>query len=102
MYKRFEIKVMLSFVTMQWFDVKTLCEKAIRSNPNEYAIPTTCFADPLELFRAVEVQVNPWRFAVFIVWLKHQPCAQEWYEEIRSRHPQEVCEAVINLLLLMG
>lgn len=92
---------------MQWFDAKELCEKVISllgGDITEITSLASHTANPLVVFDVVDIAPNPRRFAVFICWLKHRQCAEEWYKEIRNQRPKLVADAVIGLqtrLLLM-
>lgn len=83
-----------------WVWVYRLSERVILKYAQEgVTIPLDSSDDPLKVFEATDVSKNPLRFAVFILWLKHQPQAFEWFEVIREHHNDLVHDTVIKLKL---
>lgn len=74
--------------------------KALKDQREGVTIPLDPCPDPLEQFRTVDVAQTPFRLAVFILWLKHQPQAFEWFEKILNQHEQLVRDATLKLNLL--
>ena len=52
--------------------------------------------NPLEVFRDTHVEVNLYRWVVFIIWLKSYPNALNWFQKIQKAHPS----SIPSLLLL--
>lgn len=60
--------------------------KGLKETQHEITIPLDLSPDLLAEFRAVDVAQNPFPLAVFLLWLKHQPQAFEWFEKILHEH----------------
>ena len=63
-------------------------------------IPLESSADPLREFEATDVKQNIFRFLIFIMWLKHQPQAYEWFLTIREHHPDLIKACRLKLAML--
>ena len=89
-----------------WYWLCDLSERAIlnalRRDNKEVTIPLESSLDPVAEFRATEVGKNPFRLAVFTLWLKHQPGAFQWFEKILQENEALVREAAAQLVLLNG
>ena len=71
---------------LYWCWLCRLCERAYFKYAQGVVIPLESSADPLKEFEAADVKQNIFRFLVFIMWLKHQPQAYEWFLTIREHH----------------
>ena len=92
--------------TVLWYWLCDLSERAVlnavRRDNKEVTIPLESSRDPVEEFRATEVGKNPFRLAVFTLWLKHQPRAFQWFEKILQENEELVREVAAKLVLLNG
>ena len=55
---------------------------------------------PAQKVRATDVKQNIFRFVIFIMWLKHQPQACEWFLTIREHHPDLIKACSLKLATL--
>ena len=89
-----------------WYWLCDLSERVIvksLKNPEGegITIPLTPSCNPLEEFRGVAVGENPFRLAVFTLWLKHQPAAFSWFEKILDEN-EELVRGVAEKLALLN
>ena len=75
--------------------------KALKEKGEDITIPLDPSCNPLAEFRAVEVGKNPFRLAVFTLWLKYQPSAFEWFEKILYQHEALVRDSARKLFDLL-
>ena len=89
--------------TVLWYWLCDLSErvilKALKEKGEEITIPLSPSCNPLEEFRAVEVGQNPFRLAVFVLWLRYQPSAFAWFEKILKEN-EELVRGVAEKLAL--
>ena len=45
---------------------------------------------PLKVFEKTHVEINVYRWVVFVLWLKPPPSAWRWYRSIQKAHPHSV------------
>ena len=85
---------------MYWCWLFRVCERAYLKYAQGVVIPVESSADPLKEFEATDVKHNIFRFLIFIMWLKHQPQAYEWFLTIREHHPDLVKACSLKLAML--
>ena len=67
-----------------------MCERVYLKYAQEGFIPLASSAEPLKEFEVTDVKQNIFPFHIFIMWLKHQPQAYEWFLTIRAHYPDVV------------
>ena len=77
-----------------------MCERAYLKYAQGVVIPLTSSADPLKEFEATDVNQNITRFLIFIMWLKHQPQAYEWFLTIRQHYPDLIEACILKSVTL--
>ena len=60
-------------------------------------IPIDPDPDPLRVFDEVDVTHNPFRFVVYIMWLRQQPCAFDWFCRLLTQHEELVRGTMMKL-----
>lgn len=80
-----------------WKWLCRVCEREFRQNGRSIEIPTESSRNPLKEFKDVDVGHNPWRFVVFVLWLRHQPLAHKWFTVIHRSHRALVDRCVVTL-----
>ena len=70
---------------------------ALKDGREGITIPLTPSGNPLVEFRATDVGKNPFRLAVFTLWLRYQPSALAWFEKI-VRENEELVKGVAEKL----
>ena len=85
---------------MYWCSLCRVCERTYLKYAQGVVIPVESSADPLKEFEATDVKHNIFRFLIFIMWLKHQPQAYEWFSTIREHHPDLVKASSLKLAML--
>ena len=46
----------------------------------------------MKVFEKTHVEINVYRWVVFVLWLKPHPSAWRWYRSIQKAHPQRVLQ----------
>ena len=85
---------------LYWCWLCRVCERAYLKYAQGVVIPLESSADPLKEFEATDVKQNIFRFLIFIMWLKHQPQAYEWFLTIREHHPDLIKACSLKLATL--
>lgn len=85
---------------LYWCWLCRVCERAYLKYAQGVVIPLASSDDPLKEFEAADVKQNFFRFLIFIMWLKHQPQAYEWFLAIRKHHPDLVEACIMKLATL--
>ena len=85
---------------MYWCWLCQVCERAYLKYAQGVVIPLASSADPLKQFEATDVKQNIFRFLIFIMWLKHQPQAYEWFLTIREYNADLVEACILKLATL--
>jgi len=79
---------------VQWKYYQTLCQCLYDHQEGEKVpIPTNIRPEdthPLKVFEKTHVEINVYRWAVFVMWLKPHPSAWQWYRSIQKAHPNTV------------
>ena len=77
---------------VQWQCHQTLCQVLYDHQPGEPVPIPPCLEDthPLHVFEETHVDLNVYRWVVFVLWLKAHPNAWRWYRIIQKTHPDAV------------
>lgn len=83
----------------KWLWICYLCNCLYEKHGKGIIIPIT-WKDPLEVFEQAKIEGHPFRFVVFIMWLKQQENSYQWYQIIEDKYSQCI-PSVISLCLLL-
>ena len=77
---------------VQWQCHQTLCQVLYDHQPGEPIPIPPCPEDthPLHVFEETHVDLNLYRWVVFVLWLKAHPNAWRWYRIIQKAHPDAI------------
>jgi len=77
---------------VQWKSHQYLCERLYEQQEGERIPIPPYFEDekPLTVFIDTHVQVNLYRWVVFVLWLKSYPNAWTWFRIIQKTHPSSI------------
>ena len=87
---RYGCDCLLSLV--QWQCHRTLCQVSYDHQEGE-KIPIPTYPEdthPLKVFENTHVDLNLYRWVVFVLWLKPHPNAWRWYRIIQKAHSHTV------------
>ena len=77
---------------VQWQCHQALCQVLYDYQPGEKVPIPPCPEDtpPLQVFEETHVDLNLYRWVVFVLWLKAHPKAWQWYRIIQKAHPNTI------------
>ena len=77
---------------VQWQCHQSLCQVLYDHQAGEKIPIPTCPEDthPLQVFEETHVDLNVYRWVVFVLWLKPHPKGWRWYRIIQKAHPNTV------------
>ena len=78
---------------VQWVCHKSLCQCLYETQEEENRIPIPDYVEethPLQVFEETHVELNLYRWMVFVLWLQHHPDAWRWYRIIQKTHPSRI------------
>ena len=77
---------------LQWKSHQYLCQCLYDLQEGDKIPIPPYFEDenPLTVFEETHVQVNLYRWVVFVLWLKNHPQAWSWFRIIQKAHPSLV------------
>ena len=77
---------------VQWQCHQSLCQVLYDHQAGEPIPIPPCPEDthPLHVFEETHVDLNLYRWVVFVLWLKYHPKAWRWYRIIQKAHPEAV------------
>ena len=80
-----------------WWSVVDVCKHIYFKHGHGIAIPSDPDPDPLRVFDEVDVAHNPFRFTVYIMWLRQQPGAFDWFCCLLAQHEELVRDTMKKL-----
>ena len=87
---------------VQWRTHQALCQKLCEEAPGE-KIPIPPYDDtehPLLVFHDTQVEMNLYRWVMFVLWLKTYPQSWRWYRKIQKGYPCSI-PTILTLVITL-